>query len=373
MALQERQKDDVARFLSDAMSHAGDGPHTPASLLDALAAASKQAAATDVLYKVCDGWLRRQHIYQKQPFLLSLSCDLNTRRKGQRQRRCRSDATLHSLPTDHLFRLFALLHPNLSNRPYRYVLDAGRAINTASARHRLRSASQQSSQAALIRLGLDHTFFVTGGCEFHYGDKIPATTAATAYACRFPTTRTVPCRAEARTLQAELDAQSTLWEQGLQGSRPIEGPCPLCPAGGNRVTCASSPCAGAPNYFFVAFEDPLSNEDKRAKPPTISASVAAYNDTYRTVAVVYRDLAVTELSYFCHAFYPDCWHVFDSRVPVFWAEHAHTYDDAAFQTPTISPVLVCLVRESENQDADLDVQRRRARQAFEKASSEVRW
>lgn len=215
------------------------------------------------------------------------------------------------------------------------------------------------------------------GCDIHFEETVSAATALGRRLYEVPMTPTIPLRVRPTTVQGELDAAGVAFDRDLWARAFESGPCPLCPQGGPRVRYTAHPSVGHPLFFCVDVQSPEEVDNEHAKPPTLSPSVAAYDGTYRLVAVIYRvgpchGSDTEQAHWVCHAFYPDCWHVLDSRVGL-RAEHMHSYDGPPVGSATYTPSMMCFVREFDGGlDAMRSVEREEAREENARRLRKVR-
>ena len=190
---------------------------------------------------------------------------------------------------------------------------------------------QEEVRCTLQGLGLDSPLFVVDGCDHHYGDSIPAPSKYTAEACRAPSVAEVPRRQAERTVQDEIDAYVTAWEQGLFSLTTQEGPRPLCPPGrAPPVRVAPGmPKKDPPEHFYITVSRREETEyrSKAPKPPEPSVCVSAFGERFRLCAVIYQERNTRDSSccFSCQALYDGCWHTYHSCTEN-KAEHGHRYD-----------------------------------------------
>jgi len=77
---------------------------------------------------------------------------------------------------------------------------------------------------------MDYRWFIVDGCDRHYGDVVPSPQKYKTQACRNPAVPEIPRRNKPHTVQDEVDAAVTAWEQGFYSNSTQNDRCPLCRA-----------------------------------------------------------------------------------------------------------------------------------------------
>jgi len=206
---------------------------------------------------------------------------------------------------------------------------------------------------------MDYRWFIVDGCDRHYGDVVPSPQKYKTQACRNPAEPEIPRRNKPHTVQDEVDAAVTAWEQGFYSNSTQNDRCPLCRADTAPTVVVAqgtwAPTANPPAHFFVATSD----TNRELRPPVPSDCVLAFGDRYRLCAVIYQTKFLKDdfKCFTCQALFDGCWYLYNS-CSCDKPEHTYrytpeprfevlSYDGKHKRLQDLEPVLFAYVRDED--------------------------